>query len=89
VVNLLRRKVVNIKRRRVVNLAGASSMSSEHEFAGCAIDRISVLTNNYSLPEDACNTYEVTLKLLKQFEEDLHIHVHFENNILYPKALRL
>jgi regulator of cell morphogenesis and NO signaling len=66
-----------------------SRMSSEHEFAGCAIDRISVLTNNYSLPEDACNTYDVTLKLLKQFEQDLHIHVHLENNILYPKALQL
>ena len=64
-------------------------MSSEHEFAGGAIDRINVLTNNYILPEDACNTYLVTLKLLKQFEEDLHIHVHLENNILYPKALLL
>lgn len=66
-----------------------SRMSSEHEFAGGAIDHISVLTNNYSIPEDACNTYLVTLKLLKQFEEDLHIHVHLENNILYPKALLL
>lgn len=64
-------------------------MSGEHEFAGGAIDHISVLTNNYKIPEDACNTYLVTLKLLKQFEEDLHIHVHLENNILYPKALLL
>lgn len=66
-----------------------SRMSNEHEFVGGAIDQICVLTNNYSKPEDACNTYLVTLKLLKQFEEDLHIHVHLENNILYPKALLL
>jgi len=64
-------------------------MSGEHEFAGGAIDHISELTNHYSIPEDACNTYLVTLKLLQQFEEDLHIHVHLENNILFPKALNL
>ncbi|OFX23979.1 MAG: iron-sulfur cluster repair di-iron protein [Bacteroidetes bacterium GWA2_31_9] len=64
-------------------------MSGEHEFAGGAMDKINVITNNYSLPKDACNTYQVTFKLLEQFEDDLHIHVHLENNILYAKALEL
>jgi regulator of cell morphogenesis and NO signaling len=64
-------------------------MQGEHEFAGGAMDKINVLTNNYFIPEDACNTYRVSLKLLDQFEDDLHIHVHLENNILYPKALKL
>jgi regulator of cell morphogenesis and NO signaling len=64
-------------------------MKGEHEFAGGAMDKINVLTNNYLIPEDACNTYKVSLKLLEQFEDDLHIHVHLENNILYPKALKL
>ncbi len=64
-------------------------MQDEHEFAGGAMDKINVLTNNYFIPEDACNTYRVSLKLLEQFEDDLHIHVHLENNILYPKALKL
>jgi regulator of cell morphogenesis and NO signaling len=64
-------------------------MQGEHEFAGGAMDKINVLTNNYIIPEDACNTYRVSLKLLEQFEDDLHIHVHLENNILYPKALKL
>ena len=64
-------------------------MQGEHEFAGGAMDTINVLTNNYFIPEDACNTYRVSLKLLEQFEDDLHIHVHLENNILYPKALKL
>ena len=64
-------------------------MQAEHEFAGSAMDQINVLTHNYFIPEDACNTYSVSLKLLEQFEDDLHIHVHLENNILYPKALKL
>jgi len=64
-------------------------MQGEHEFAGGAMDKINVLTGNYLIPDDACNTYRVALKLLEQFEDDLHIHVHLENNILYPKALKM
>jgi regulator of cell morphogenesis and NO signaling len=66
-----------------------SRMSGEHEFAGGAMDKIRELTSDYLLPEDACNTYIVAFRLLGQFEDDLHIHVHLENNILYPKALAL
>ena len=64
-------------------------MAKEHEFAGSAMDKINVLSNNYSVPDDGCSTYQVAYKLLEQFEDDLHIHVHLENNILYPKALAL
>ncbi len=66
-----------------------SRMTGEHEFAGGAMDLINEKTNGYSLPVDACNTYHVTFKLLRQFEDDLHIHVHLENNILFPKSLNL
>jgi len=66
-----------------------SRMTGEHEFAGGAMDKINVLSDNYSVPADGCNTYQVAYKLLEQFEDDLHIHVHLENNILYPKALHL
>jgi len=64
-------------------------MDAEHEFAGGAMDKINQITNQYSLPADACNTYQVCFKMLSQFEDDLHIHVHLENNILYKKALSL
>ncbi|MDD4746686.1 MAG: iron-sulfur cluster repair di-iron protein [Salinivirgaceae bacterium] len=64
-------------------------MSDEHEFVGGAMDTINELTNNYAIPDDACNTYKVTLNLLEQFEDDLHTHIHLENNILYPKSLEL
>ena len=64
-------------------------MSGEHEFAGGAMDAINTMTHHYSLPQDSCATYQVAFKLLEQFEDDLHIHVHLENNILYPNALKL
>lgn len=64
-------------------------MSKEHEFAGEAMDRINKLSSGYLLPPDACNSYNIAFKLLEQFEDDLHIHVHLENNIMYPRALML
>lgn len=74
---------------RTIIASEISRMRGEHEFAGGAMDNIRVITSDYHLPEDACNTYNVTFSLLSQFEDDLHIHVHLENNILYPKALLL
>ncbi len=70
-------------------LSEITRMSDEHEFAGGAMDKINVITKSYLVPADGCNTYTVAFKLLHQFEDDLHIHVHLENNILYPKALKL
>jgi regulator of cell morphogenesis and NO signaling len=64
-------------------------MADEHEFAGGAMDEINRITKGYKVPEDGCNTYRVAFKLLEQFEDDLHTHVHLENNILFPKALNL
>jgi regulator of cell morphogenesis and NO signaling len=63
-------------------------LSAEHEFAGDAIDRISVLTSAYKVPADGCNTYSTAFKMLHEFEDDLHIHVHLENNVLFPKVLK-
>lgn len=74
---------------KAVVISEISRMKDEHEFAGGAMDRINVMSRNYSVPADGCSTYEVTYKLLEQFEDDLHVHVHLENNILYPKALAL
>jgi len=76
-------------RIKILIEAEISRMSGEHEFAGGAMDRINVITNNYFVPADGCNTYKVAFKLLQQFEDDLHTHVHLENNILYPKALKI
>jgi regulator of cell morphogenesis and NO signaling len=64
-------------------------MLDEHDFAGGAMDEINRITKGYQVPADGCNTYRVAFKLLEQFEDDLHTHVHLENNILFPKALEL
>lgn len=70
-------------------LSEITRMKVEHEAAGGAMDKINEISKHYSVPEDGCNTYQLTYKLLEKFEDDLHVHVHLENNILYPKALKL
>ena len=62
-------------------------MEEEHENEGEKMASIRSLTNNYQPAEDACTTHRIVLASLKAFEEDLHQHVHLENNILFPKAL--
>jgi regulator of cell morphogenesis and NO signaling len=64
-------------------------MESEHEWVGKELTRLRDLTNNYTLPEDACNTYRTAYKELEYFEEDIHKHIHLENNILHPGAIEL
>lgn len=64
-------------------------MEAEHESAGADLEKIRALSNNYSLPEDACGSYKMLFSMLEEFESDLHIHIHLENNILFPKALEM
>ena len=64
-------------------------MKHEHTVEGDRFVKIAELTNNYQFPDDACGTYQVTYKMLEDFEKDLHTHIHLENNILFPKAIAL
>lgn len=64
-------------------------MEHEHDTAGELMRVISELTNHYTPPADACNTYRVLYAGLREFEDDLHQHVHLENNILFKKAAEL
>ncbi len=64
-------------------------MENEHEAVGAILNDMRSMTNNYSLPEDACTTYKVTFLKLNEFEEDLHQHIHLENNIIFPKSILL
>ncbi|KIA88763.1 iron-sulfur cluster repair di-iron protein [Kaistella jeonii] len=64
-------------------------MKHEHTIEGDRFVKIAELTNNYQFPDDACGTYQVTYKMLEDFENDLHKHIHLENNILFPKAIEL
>jgi regulator of cell morphogenesis and NO signaling len=64
-------------------------MMQEHDNEGERFRKIAALTDGYRPPTDACTTYRVAFALLEEFEEDLHQHIHLENNILFPKAIEL
>lgn len=64
-------------------------MELEHDTVGKLLDEIRILSDQYTLPEDACGSYTLLYKMLAAFEDDLHIHIHLENNILFPKAITL
>jgi regulator of cell morphogenesis and NO signaling len=64
-------------------------MELEHDAAGAALKLISELSGNYTPPEEACFSYRTLYTALKEFERDLHQHVHLENNILFPRAIEM
>jgi regulator of cell morphogenesis and NO signaling len=64
-------------------------MEREHQEVGDAMRTIRELTRGYSPPADGCTTYVIGMAELHQFERDLHRHVHLENNVLFPAAVRL
>lgn len=60
---------------------------NDHESESHKLKRLEELTNHYAVPFDGCNTYATTYAALKELEADLYIHMHLENNILFPKAV--
>lgn len=66
-----------------------SSMMHDHDTEGERFRKIKELSDNYTTPADGCNTYRVAYSLLQEFENDLHLHIHLENNILFPKAIEI
>lgn len=64
-------------------------MEVDHEAAGDILTQMQKLSHNYTPPADACNSYQFLYKKLKDLDEDLHQHIHLENNLLFPKALKL
>ena len=64
-------------------------MMHEHESAGSTLRNIRAQTGDYRLPAGACAGFETLYHTLQDFEQDLHQHIHLENNILFPRALGL
>jgi regulator of cell morphogenesis and NO signaling len=64
-------------------------MMLEHQDAGDAMDQFRALTDDYTPPPTACNTYRALLDALKSLELDMHQHVHKENNIMFPRAAEM
>lgn len=64
-------------------------MEHEHDIAGRCLHELRRLTHDYAPPEDACAMWRQLLQGLQELEQDLHLHIHKENNILFPAAARL
>jgi regulator of cell morphogenesis and NO signaling len=60
----------------------AREIIEEHEGAGELLQKLRELTGNYSIPEGVCDTFRRTYEKLEELEQDLHQHIHLENNIL-------
>ena len=70
-------------------LPEVTTLEAEHELAGHCLSRMRTASRDYALPADACNAFTLLYQRLQEFESDLHVHIHLENNILFPKALTL
>ncbi len=64
-------------------------MEQEHDEAGAMLADLEQLTNHFTPPDWACNTFRALYHKLEEFQDDLHLHIHLENNVLFPKALQL
>jgi regulator of cell morphogenesis and NO signaling len=64
-------------------------LEKEHDFVGRCLDKIRALSSEYTIPDDACTSYKLLYKMVQEFEDDLQIHIHLENNILFPKAVEM
>ena len=69
--------------------APIEAMEAEHDLAGNILHEIKLETGHYQPPVNACTTYRLCYDELKEFEHDLHQHVHLENNILFPMAVSM
>lgn len=65
------------------------AMMKEHDAAGELVTQIRSLSSEYTAPADACTSFRVLYEGLKEFEADLHRHVHLENNVLFPRAVEM
>jgi regulator of cell morphogenesis and NO signaling len=66
-----------------------SQMEYEHEVAGSLLAEIQKITSGYNPPADACESFKALYDGLRKLEDNLHEHIHKENNILFPKAVKL
>ncbi len=70
-------------------LGPISVMEAEHQNVGRAYESMHAITNGLEIPPDACTTFTLLYNELREFEQDLHMHIHLENNVLHPKAIAM
>jgi regulator of cell morphogenesis and NO signaling len=64
-------------------------MMMDHNHTGDELRILREITNDFCPPGDACTTFRALYRALEDLESDLHRHIHLENNILFPQALKL
>lgn len=69
--------------------APIEALEHDHDRAGALLREIRALSGGFDVPDDACATFRTAYAELERFEADLHRHVHLENNVLFPAALRM
>jgi len=62
-----------------------SVMKMEHDHVGGLLEQIDRLSGRYTVPSDGCESYRTYMEKLKEFVEDLRLHIHKENNILFAR----
>lgn len=73
--------------RKAVNII--RDLEEEHTNAGNILKELRRVTNDYKIPDDVCETFELTYAKLQEMESDIFRHIHLENNILFPRLLAL
>lgn len=68
--------------------AAFEANDKEHKKVGSILEKMNTLANNYVPPLDACNTYRVSFSYLSELENDIHKHIHLENNVLFPRFIK-
>ena len=63
-----------------------NALAGEHETVGALLDELNRVTSGYTTPADGCATYAACYRALADLEADTHLHVHKENNVLFPMA---
>lgn len=66
-----------------------SVMLAEHDDVGELLAELRTLTSDYTVPADGCASYQAAFAALERLEADTHLHVHKENNLLFPMVVRM
>jgi regulator of cell morphogenesis and NO signaling len=64
-------------------------MMGEHDAAGEALRAMREASHGYAVPDDGCISYRTLFQAMQAFETDLHQHIHLENNVLFPRAVKM
>jgi regulator of cell morphogenesis and NO signaling len=64
-------------------------MEDEHDHAGALLAELREMTGGYEVPDWGCGTFRALYHGLSELEAAMHVHIHLENNLLFPRALKL